>query len=709
MSVRLSLLSLALLLPFPAVDARAISHHERPLSQFHELLYGVAYYHEYMPSDRLDEDVRLMKECGINMVRICESTWGKLEPQDGEFDFAWVDEILDAMHAADIKVIVGTPTYAIPTWMARQHPEVLATTRFGKNRYGPRQNMDISHPTYRFYAARIIRRLISHVKDHPAVIGYQLDNESKHYGTAGHNVQVAFQNHLKEKFGDPQKMNRAYGLHYWSNSVNSWEDLPTVDPVVWGNGTINGSLAAEFAGFQRSLVTEFLAWQASIVRELRRPEQFIMQNFDLEWRNGSYGWQPDVDQFEAAECLDIAGIDIYHPTQDRLDGNQIAFGGDVARSLRRDNYLVVETQAQSILNSRFQRPPYPGQLRLQAYSHLASGANMVAYWPWHSIHNSVETYWKGLLSHDLEPNPVFNEARQIATEWKILGSKLVNLKKDNRVAILVSNESLTALELFEFSDQMKYNDVLHQLYDALYFLNVECDFIDPESEHLEGYDLVVVPPLYVATDAFLERLARFAFNGGHLLLTFKTGFTNEHVQVRQTRMPGVLREACGFSYQMFTVIDELALKENPFCLEPENNYVSVWAELIMPEAARVIGHYEHPHWGQYAAITDRDYGKGRVLYLGTWPSEPLLRKLMSDAVRTAGLWTPDQEIEFPVVVRSGRNDSGHTIRYYFNYSGDAVEAPYYHQKGFDLFSGEAVHQGDLLTIPPWDLAIVEER
>jgi beta-galactosidase len=141
-----------------------------------------------------------VKEAGINVVRIAESTWSTHEPQSGVFDFSSVDRVLEAMHQAGISVIVGTPTYAVPTWMVRGHPDVLAISPQGPGRYGARQIMDITNPTYLFYAERIIRTLIGHVKDHSAVIGYQTDNETKHYHTSGPNVQLLFVKYIREKY-----------------------------------------------------------------------------------------------------------------------------------------------------------------------------------------------------------------------------------------------------------------------------------------------------------------------------------------------------------------------------------------------------------------------------------------------------------------------------------------------------------------------------
>ena len=335
-----------------------------------KLLYGAAYYDEYMPYDRLQQDVAMMKKAGINTVRIAESTWSTCEPQEGVFDFSHVERVMDAMEEAGINVIIGTPTYAIPTWMVKSHPDVMAETVKGRGIYGARQIMDITHPVYCFYAERVIRKLMECTAHRKCVIGFQVDNETKYYGTAGKNVQEKFVKYLRKKFNnDLDAMNYEFGLDYWSNRINAWEDFPDV------RGTINGSLGAEFEKFQRTLVDEFLSWQADIVNEYRREDQFITHNFDFEWRGYSYGVQPDVNHYHAAKALTIAGTDIYHPTQDDLTGAEIAFGGDMTRYLKRDNYLVLETEAQGYPGWT----PYKGQLRLQAYSHLASGANSVMY------------------------------------------------------------------------------------------------------------------------------------------------------------------------------------------------------------------------------------------------------------------------------------------------------------------------------------------
>lgn len=675
-----------------------------------ELLYGAAYYDEYMPYDRLDKDVEMMKKAGINTVRIAESTWSTCEPQPGVFDFSHVERVMDAMEEAGINVIIGTPTYAVPTWMVKAHPDVLAETVKGRGIYGARQIMDITHPVYLFYAERVIRELMKRTAHRKCVIGFQLDNETKYYGTAGKNVQEQFVKYIREKFHDDlDALNYEFGLDYWSNRINAWEDFPDV------RGTINGSLGAEFEKFQRTLVDKFLGWQADIVNEYRREDQFVTHNLDFEWRGYSYGIQPYVNHFHASQCLTIAGTDIYHPTQDDLTGAEIAFGGDLIRSLKQDNYLVIETEAQGFPGWT----PYKGQLRLQAYSHLASGANSVMYWHWHSIHNSFETYWKGLLSHDFQENATYREACIIGNEFARLGKHLVNLKKKNEVAVLVSNEALTALNWFRIQEQapgadaksIYYNDVMRWMYDTLYHMNVECDFIWPESENLEQYKAIVVPALYAAPDELLIRLKQYVENGGTLIASFKTAFANENVKVSHQVQPHILSNCFGVHYDQFTFPKNVGLTGEGIPEKPDQKgnahpAANVFMELLVSEGAEVLASYEHYNWKDYAAITRNHYGKGQAVYIGCMTDEETLKSVYKAVLPEAGVEIP--EYHYPIIVRKGLNDLGKTVCYFLNYSGMELEMPYDYKNGIELLENTAVENGTALQMPAWGVKIVEE-
>jgi beta-galactosidase len=665
--------------------------------RFETILYGASYYWEYMPYDRLEEDFELMQKAGLSFIRVGESTWGVLEPSDGRFDFDWLRRVLDRAQRSGIKVVLGTPTYSIPAWLFKTHPEIQVQQP-GQPRYtyGLRQMTDLTHPVYRRYAERIIRKLVLAFRDHPAVIGYQLDNETHPSGTGEARVQAAFRERLRRTFVTPEALNRAWGLNYWGQRVNSFDEVPPRE------GARNPGYKLEWERFEQSVATDFLSWQASLVRELRRPGQFITHDF-------CGGLPADVRQFDIARSVDIPAVNVYFGLQDDMTGEEIAFNGDINRSFKGSNYLVTETTAQTTgWDSAGQFPPYDGQLRLAAYAHVLSGANLVAYWHWHSLHYGQETYWKGVLGHDLEPGRIYGEVTRIAQELRRVGPALANLQKRNRVAILYSLDSLHAIDHMPFDGRAGYMAVLSQLYRSLYRLNVETDFVHPEDPHFADYDLVVVPPLYVAGDALLTGIAEYVRAGGHVLMSFKSGFCDENAAVRPALAPGPLRGACGFSYQEFTSLKQpLKLKGDPF-KAGEGNGVSLWAEYLRPETCRGLAYYDHPVFGSYPAVTRNGFGRGTLTYEGTFLSDALQDKVVADCVAEAGLPAEDAGLPPGVKAKHGLLADGAPVHAYFNFSAARRDVLYRRAGGRDLLSGAAIPRGGRIALAPWDCAIIKE-
>jgi beta-galactosidase len=662
------------------------------------ILYGVAYYEEYMPYDRLERDVQLMQQAGISVVRMGESSWGLGEPQDGHFDFAWMDQVIDRMQEAGIKVILGTPTYSVPAWMYKEHPEIFIKRFDGKTiTFGYRQNTDLMNSTYRSYCERVIRKLLEHYKDNPTVVGWQIDNETSSGDAANPDVQAGFVEYLKKNFKTVDELNKDWLLNYWGQRLNDWTEIPPQE------GIINPGWKLEWQRYQRWITTDFLAWQASIVNEYKRPDQFITHDLAGPPR-------PQVSERDIARSMDIMAANPYHGTQDQFDGIGSSMVGDYTRSLKKTNYLVTETNAQTIgWDSKEQFPPYDGQLRLDVYTHLSSGANMVEYWHWHSIHNGQETYWKGVLSHDLEPNRAYAEVSRTAHELQRIGPHLVDLRQSNKVAILYSADSWDGIEFMKFSDKANYRTLLNQMYSALYRNNIGVDFVFPETTDLANYKIVIAPLLYVASDELLNRLAEYVRGGGHLVATFKSGFTNEYDTVRWTMAPGPLRKAAGFRYQEFSNLAKpLALKGDPFSAGGDNQ-VSEWAEMLIPEGAQPLAYYDHPFFGKYPAITRNHFGRGTLTYEGTVLSDALQSKVLLDVLALAGLKGPDQDLPAVVHVKHGTNLEGKAIHYYMNYSSNPQTFKYVYNAGQDLLVSGAVTPYQSITLKPWDLVIIEEK
>lgn len=679
-----------------------------------QIFFGSAYYREYMPYERLKQDIELMKKAHFNYVRIGESTWSTYEKEDGVFDFSPLLTVLDKMQENGINVIVGTPTYAVPAWLVKKHPEVLATTLQGPNRYGARQLMDITAPAYRYYAERIVTKMLEAVHNHPAIIGYQIDNETKYYGCISSNLQYEFVKYLKDKFhGDLDALNHAFGLDYWSNRIDAWEDFPDVA------ATINGSLMGAFAQFQRLEVTRWLQKLASLVRPYLKEDQFITHNFDLEWRDYSFGVQPDVNHLAAAQPLDVVGVDIYHPSQEYLTGKEIAFGGDEIRCIKDQRYFVLETQAQAFKNWT----PFPGQLKLQGIAHVASGARLVSYWHWHSLHNSFESYWKGLLSHDFAPNPVYHEACDLGATLSKLQPELTGFHKDNKVCLVISNECLTAIDQFPYRGpslhtvnfkEHLYNDVVRKYYDALYEHNIEADirFLEDERIFDGRYQLLVCPLLYSVSDAFLKKLRAFIKQGGHVLFSFKSAVADENVKIRTERQPGLLTDLLGVSYQLVAEPHEVHLVSRELDLSACDCQTHDFMELVTVDnpQVKVLASYAHRYYQEYAAISylKQEQG-GSAAYIGCDVSQDVIGQVLEYILSDNKLLPERTALRFPLVVRTALDGNKRKISFILNFSDQEQSFSYQGAPAVSLLDGREVKPEEQLTLKDWGCVVLKNK
>jgi beta-galactosidase len=357
---------------------------------------------------------------------------------------------------------------------------------------------------------------------------------------------------------------------------------------------------------------------------------------------------------------------------------------------------VLETQSQG----NVEWLPYKGQLRLQAFSHLASGANGIMYWNWHSIHNSFESYWKGVLSHDLTPGETYYELAAWKKELAPIEDELLNLKKENQLAILVSNESLTGLDEFPIGEDADYNHILRWMFDACYDLNLECDLVCANDD-FDKYPVLLVPALYCATENTIEKLKKYTENGGNLILGFKSCFSDENLKIYHDSQPHGLTEVIGATYERFTVPKEVTV-EISGCMGSFD--VHNWMELLQPKDAKIWATYTHPYWGKYAAVTHHKFGSGSATYVGCFMESSGLKEIIKNVCAIARIGI--SPYRFPIVRKSGTNEKGHTINYIFNYSGQDRIFNYDGETGTDLLTGRTIKKDSDNFLKPWDLMIV---
>ncbi|MBT0773190.1 beta-galactosidase [Kineosporia sp. J2-2] len=696
-----------------------------------QVLYGAAYYHEYQPTPRLEQDFEEMKAAGFSVIRIGESVWSTWEPEDGVFDLEWITPVLDAAGRHGIAVILGTPTYAVPPWLQRRYPEINAEIATGKKfGWGMRQEMDVTHAAFRFHAERVVRRILERHAQHPAIVGFQVDNEPGAWVLHNPGVFERFRDHLRHRYGTVEKLNEAWGLTYWSHRLSDWSDLWRPD----ANALPQYDLAWRL--FQADLLTEFIAWQTGIVNEYAG-DRFVMTCM-------SYS-RPTVRDDALGELFTVTAGNPYFKAQDALalpdtavkpqtwwtQGTWALYhSADWMFGTRHEPFLVTEVGAQSIGFSSMNQPGYPGQRRQAAWALISRGAQMIEYWHWHTLHFGPETYWGGVLPHSQRPGRTYREIAAIGQELAGLGDRIVGLRPDAQVGLLYDHASKWSFEKWgplAAPDGMPVPDSYGPLVEAfsrgafdaglqtrVYHASKILD-ADP-AEVARELPVFVVSAYYVADDAVLAWLLDYAAAGGHLVLGPRTGYADTEARARPEIAPGGgLHEAAGAWYDEYTNLEEtvpvLAVPGSGLTLA-EGAGAREWIESYQVTDGTVVARYDHPFHGDYAAVTTREHGAGRVSAVGCLPNPQLASSVLSWAAGSAGsadsagslenVWTPDAP---SVRVHSAVNGRGERLWVVQNWSWESasVVVPLAAE---NLHTGDRVTEGDTLTLGPWDVVVL---
>jgi len=691
------------------------------------VLFGAAYYPEYQTSDRLAEDMRLMQAAGFSVIRVGESTWSTWEPEDGRFDLDWLEPTLDAARDHDIAVILGTPTYAVPPWLARKYPEIAAERRTGERiGWGARQEMDFTHPAFRFHAERVIRNVVGRYSGHPAIIGYQVDNEPGLELFYNRGVFQRFVDELRQQYGDVETLNNEWGLAYWSHRLSTWADLWTPD----NNSVPQYDLA--WRRFQSRLTNEFIAWQAGIVRGLVSPDKFVTTCVAYS--------RPAVDDAALDQPLDVAAGNLYFGMEDALgvpEGASVSEGwattgtgrlfmaADRVYSSRQEPFLITETDAGGIGGPAMNYPGFDGQWRQVAWAMIARGARLIEYWHWNTLPWGAETYWTGILPHDEVPGRVYEQIAALGNELRDVGSSIDGLVPDASVGLLWSNPSAWALTFQPpFSDSPVGQDATAygRIIDAFYggafdagiqvriihdsqVVGVDADLMDPAAV-AKDLPALLVPGLYVASDRLLDWLRRYAEAGGHLVLGPRSAYADEEARARKVAKPALLADLAGATYQeLANLVSPIGVTAKGFAHADSSGLLATeLADGLLPDAGtEVLAGYDHPHYGKFAAVTTRQAGKGRVTVVGTVPNPALSKALAQWIVPSLDSW--QRLTKGSVTVSSATLGDGRKLRVVHNWSWQPVTV-HLPESATELSHDEALLPGGtLIDLGAWDVRI----
>jgi len=697
------------------------------------VLFGAAYYHEYQPSPRLETDLDLMAAANFSVIRVGESVWTTWEPEDGVFDVEWLLPVLDGAHARGISVILGTPTYAAPPWLARKYPEIAGDVQTGvPTPWGGRQEIDYTHPAFLFHAERVIRKIVRRYADHPAIIGFQVDNEPGIMLFHNRGVFQRFVDELRHKYGTVEALNEAWGLVYWSHKLSTWADLWTPD----GNYQPQYDLA--WRTFQAGLTTEFIAWQAGIVREYASEDQFVTTCIAYD--------RAGVDDSNLTKALDVTAGNPYYAMQDALTvphtgtkpqgwttaGAWTLFqSGDRMYSSKQAPFLITETNAGAIGGSSVNFPAFDGQWRQAAWAFVARGAEMVEYWHWHTNHFGTETYWIGILPHDQQPGRVYEQLAQLGAELVTAGSAVVGLKPDAQIGLVYSSRSKWGLAFQAAFDEAgatalgprgdtnlrSYQRIFEAYYRGSFDAGVSTRILhddqlvsasgglDPAAVAAE-LPVLVVPGLLVADDELLTWLRSYADAGGHLVLGIRTGYGDEEGRARTEVKPALLAHVAGVSYQEFSNLNDplpVASTSDDLTINA-TSHGTRWVDCLVTDGAEVLAEYDHPHFGRFPAAVTTEHGAGRITTVGTVPDQSLARDLMRWLVPDALAGWGDRPDS--VTVSSATTGEGGRLHVVHNWSWDrcVVDTP---TPVRDVLA-PGTEQLQQLELGPWDVRVLLE-
>ncbi len=664
---------------------------------------GADYYPEHWPEERWETDLRMMKEAGFNIVRVAEFSWVLFEPEEGEYQFDWLDRWMKLAQKYDIHVIMGTPTAIMPAWLARKYPEALELRGNGQRTvWGGRRNNCFSDEDFHRLALGVVRAQAEHYANNSAVVGWQVDNELGKADCRCEKCRANFQRWLQKKYRSLDELNHAWGTRFWGQRFGDWAEIPIPDDRIGDWAISNPSASLDWQRFMSDMQVGFLNAQVAILRKVCPRTQFVTHNF--------MGLHDSLNYYDLARKLDFVSWDNY-PKLSPAIPYDASLAADVMRGLKKQNFLIMEQTAGPLGWSVFSRSPQPGELRKICYQQLAHGADGQIWFRWRSCTAGREQYWHGLLGHDGKLGRRYREAARVAKEYQELAPLLKSTTVHSQVAVIYDYDSVWALKIQPGypGSQSGYVEAIKRYYNALFRAGVSVDIVQP-GDDLSGYRLVLAPHLHVMSDDEANQLVEYVRSGGVLMIDCRTAVKDETNLISPRTQPGLLSSAMGIEIDEY---ESLGLgitdkEETAYSIraggELDGPYAAIrYADWITPKGADAIARYNVPYLKTYAAVTRNKFGKGIGWYVGTIVEEQefydkLIGKLLADA-GIDPMVTPPHGVEAAV-----RSNSTHGFLFLINHTDQEqiVSVPPEKQ---ELLTGQLTTR--TWSLGAFDVAVIE--
>ena len=631
------------------------------LSQLPSLAYGGDYNPEQWPEATWHEDAELMRQAGVNLVSLGVFAWAHLEPRPGEYDFGWLDSVIEILHAKGVKINLASATASPPPWLARLHPESLPVTADGVTLWpGSRQQYCPHSRAYRERAAALVERLAERYRDHPALVMWHINNEyACHVAECFCETSAAaFRAWLERRYGSIEALNEAWGTAFWSQRYADWAEIvpPRRTPTF-----INPTQQLDWRRFSSDSLLECFEIERAILKRVT-PQVPITTNF--------MGFFKPLDYWAWAAREDVVAHDCYPEPRDPQSIIGAAMSYDLMRSLRSGQPWLLMEQVTSQVQWRARNPlKRPGQMRLLSYQAVARGADGVMFFQWRGSLAGAEKFHGAMLPHGGTETRVWREVLELGGELAQLAA-LRDTRVAADVALLFDWHSWWALELeCRPSSDIRALRQLESYYNALYGQNIAADFVPPSAD-LSRYRVVLVPNLYLADEAVAASLEGFVEAGGTLVMSPLSGIADARDHIYPGFYPAPFRKLLGLKIEEF----------DPYPLDQTNQIhtgdgkqfaTHLWSDIIELEGAQAIATYESDFYAGRPAITRHSLGSGHSYYLGTCLGADGMAWLLGRALGEAGVHSP---LAAPAGVEIGRRTDGtQQFTFLLNHNDYAVE------------------------------------
>ncbi|MFG2629774.1 beta-galactosidase [Streptomyces sp. NPDC048473] len=658
--------------------------------------YGADYNPEQWPREVWEEDVRLMREAGVNVVSLAIFSWARLQPTPDTWDFVWLDEVMDMLHAGGIGVDLATATASPPPWLTTAHPEILPVTATGETLSpGARQHWRPTSPVFRTHALRLVRELANRYAGHPALVAWHVNNELGCHNVYDYSDDAAhaFRAWLRRRYTTLDALNQAWGTAFWSQRYSDWDQIL---PPRLAASHPNPTQQLDFKRFSSNALKDHLLAEREVLRELT-PDVPVTTNFMV--MGGTKGM--DYADWAGSGAIDFVANDHY-VVPGPQDRDELSFSANLTSGIAGHRpWFLMEHSTSAVNWQTVNLAKKPGELARDSLLHVAHGADAVCFFQWRQSAAGAEKYHSAMVPHAGADSELFRSVTALGRTLETLAPIAGAEREPARVAVLFDWDSWWTSEQDSHpTSRLDYHREALDWYSALLRLGIRADVVPAHRTDLTSYDVVIAPVLHVVPQPFGKELTRYVEGGGHLVTTYFSGVVDENDHIWLGGYPGALRELLGIRIEEFGPLLDGAT------VDLDNATTgSLWTDRITVTGldVEVLARYRSGTYASRPAVTRCTAGRGSAAYVSTRLGAEGLATLLPELLAPAGVTSELPDGARGLVELTVRRDVD--SRYLFLVNRGDVPVPLPGVTG-ELLLGPAAEGG--LVLPPRGVAVLRQ-